>query len=457
MDPITLSILAVLLLGGGVGGYYWYEKYGPGAAPSSNAPVQIQLDASLPTGDQQAVIAAIMTQTSPAALTTMAAKYASFPWTVYELNYRAWQLGGSQGAPPAQPVAPSAPVAPQQPLVPQPPSGGGGFTIPPPGVLPTPASPPAPTPPSGGPSPGPFDLSAALTAGAWQSNPVFIAAYQGALTYLAWKYAQPTWAPPAVNGVFDASTKAAVMAFQTAKGLSPIDGEVGKDTATAMATALTAPATQTSGQGSYATFPAGGTGPGDSRYGAAGSPHIRDQVHGLGEDVQGLGEGVQGLGEGVQGLGEDVQGVRAKKRTATSGLGEGVQGLGEGVQGLGEGVQGLGEDEVQGVLKKKAAQVVGAAMVAPPVARSRPRGGWFIRMRDTDSIWPRKIAEIGSGVPRGTPGSLQHLADINPHLAIGGALRQLRPGDEVNIPGSWASALKQKGLNVLPDESEGVL
>jgi hypothetical protein len=147
---------------------------------------------------------------------------------------------------------------------------------------------------------------------------------------------------------------------------------------------------------------------------------------------------VQGLGEdSVQGLGEDeVQGVRrpTPKKHAT---------------------RGLGEDSVQGS-KKIAAQAVGAA-IAAATPRARPRGGWYIHMRDTDSVWPRKIAEIGSGVPRGTPGSLQHLVDINPHLAAGGVMRQVGPGDEVNIPGSWASALRQKGFDVRPDSTEGLV
>ena len=254
-----------------------------------------------------------MTQTSPAALTTLAAKYTAYPWAVYELNYRAWQLGGSQGAPPAQPVTPGTPAAPAV----QP--GGGGGDAPPippgqPGSIPVIPPPGVVTPPSTpAPSAGPFDSSAALTSDAWQTNSAFITAYQGALTYLAWKYAQTAWAPAAVTGSFDTSTQNAVMAFQTANGLSPVDGKVGQETATAIATALTAPVTQTSGQGSYATYPSEGTGPGDTRYGAQGH-NLHDQVHGLGEGVQGLGEGVQGLGEGVQGLGEDeVQGVRPEE------------------------------------------------------------------------------------------------------------------------------------------------
>ena len=74
MDPITITILAVLALGGG--GLLWYEKWGPGKKAGA-PPVarQITLDAGLPDVDKQAVIAAIMSQTDPSQLTAMAAKY----------------------------------------------------------------------------------------------------------------------------------------------------------------------------------------------------------------------------------------------------------------------------------------------------------------------------------------------------------------------------------------------
>ncbi len=462
MDPITLSILGVLLLGGG--GFFWYEKFGPGSKPAAPAPArQITLDANLPATYQQTVIAAIMTQTDAATLTGMAAQYTAYPWAAYELSYRAWELNGSTGTAPTAPTTAgttvptsSAPVAaasttPAVPATTTPPlavpsqlggvwstssampppvtagqaaaaatPGATATPIPPPGVVPQPD--PALNLKAPPPSAGPFDLSAATTSGAWQTNSAFIKAYQGALTFLAYKFSTPAWDPQGVDGVCGADTMKAVMAFQGAKGLSPVDGEVGPATATAMASALTA--TSTAGQGSYAAFPADGDGPGDSRYGAQGRG-LKDQVHGRGEDEV----------QGVAGMGEDQ-----------------VQGRGE------DQVQGLGEDQVQGVLKKQAAQAVGAALAAPmPAPTARPRGGWFVKMRETDRVWPRKLAEIGSGVSRGPQGAAAHLADLNPHLAPGGVLRQFAPGDEVNIPGDWATNLTQKGFDVRPDPTEGLL
>jgi len=449
MDPITIGLLAVLLLGAG-GGFLWYEKWGPGAS-SSAPPRQITLDADLPDADKQAVIAAIMSSTSAAPLMQLAAKYGKYPWTTYELNYRAWELNGSQGSPPPSPstAAPSAVI--DTPAPPPSPSSQSGQPPAPTtaasvatAAQQSPSVPPpvAPAPP---PVPAAVQKAAQAVAIAIASDPHYCTNVGIAGTpvnsavhnfKLVWNVAFPSNVVPIGTGKYEQPTADAVA--KALGGAVPAPAACG-------GTATAGLGEGVQGQGSYAAYPSEGGGPGDTRYGAKGANLTR--VSGLGEGVQGLGEGVQGLGEGVQGLGEVVQG-----------LGE------DEVQGLGEDVQGNPVRQRQAVTKKKdmagaaASAATAALAAAAAMPTSRPKGGWFVHMRPSDNIWPRKITEIGSGVARGTQGSLKHLADINPHLAPGGVMRQLRAGDEINIPDTWATPLRQRGLDVRSDAHiEGVM
>jgi peptidoglycan hydrolase-like protein with peptidoglycan-binding domain len=73
--------------------------------------------------------------------------------------------------------------------------------------------------------------------GAWQTNGAYITRYQHALTYLAHTIGVPAWDTQGIDGKFGPNTKAAVMAFQSANGLTA-DGEAGAATATAIDAAV---------------------------------------------------------------------------------------------------------------------------------------------------------------------------------------------------------------------------
>ena len=90
-----------------------------------------------------------------------------------------------------------------------------------------------------------------------------------------------------------------------------------------------------------------------------------------------------------------------------------------------------------------------AAFQAAPVASvPRPRPSIYVQMRHGDSVWPAKLAKIGSG----NKSSYIQLAAMNPHLASPtGDWRQMFPGDEVCIPAEWASNLRDRGFLVKSD------
>jgi hypothetical protein len=81
-------------------------------------------------------------------------------------------------------------------------------------------------------------------------------------------------------------------------------------------------------------------------------------------------------------------------------------------------------------------------------APARQRPSMFVVMRPRDSVWPVKLAKIGSG----NKGSYDHLVALNPHLvSTGGNWPHMTAGDEVNIPPEWADNLRNKGFLVKAD------
>jgi len=78
----------------------------------------------------------------------------------------------------------------------------------------------------------------------------------------------------------------------------------------------------------------------------------------------------------------------------------------------------------------------------------RPTPSAHVLIRQSDSVWPPKLAKIGSGNKR----SYDQLVELNPHLVSpSGAWPQLYPGDEVNVPVQWIEALRGKGFLVKMD------
>lgn len=110
-----------------------------------------------------------------------------------------------------------------------------------------------------------------------------------------------------------------------------------------------------------------------------------------------------------------------------------------------------GGDDASSVAEQAVAQAAG--VVGAPAAQAgqtaRPTGHWFVAVRSKDTPHPATLAKIGSSA-RG-PGPLAELAALNPHLVQSGALRSFRPGDEVNVPGTWMENLVRKGFKVRRD------
>ncbi len=421
-------LIPIILLAGLGGGAYWYFTKGPGQVAAAR---QITLDTGLPDADKQTVIAAIMTAKDPTQTDALATQYSQYPWTAYELQYKSWQLRGSVGSPPAQPTTGGQPVP--VPAAPAP----APSQMPPPGVVPSAGPAPAPGAPAASPIPAGYDMAAAAAvSGAWQNDSTFIQVYQQVLTFLSQQQSQPSWAPAAISGAFDASTQAAVKAFQTANGLSPVDGEVGPATATAMLNAIGA-VTQASGMG-YGVSPVDVARAAMSHTGSdmmwgykpytterqeevSGAPRmVKEEIEGFSRDRN------QMTGQG------DITGAEQVEHIAAAPLAAAA------VAAAGQAAAGL-------------APVVDAGIT--PVT-ARPRGGWYVIIRPEDKIWPRSLVSIGTGVHRGAAGAMRHLVDLNPHLAPGGVIRQFVPGDEVNIPEDWATRLKAKGLRVDVDPAE---
>lgn len=100
---------------------------------------------------------------------------------------------------------------------------------------------------------------------------------------------------------------------------------------------------------------------------------------------------------------------------------------------------------------------VAAAAQAPLMdARmpGRPRPNYFVYLRRTDSVFPVKLAKIGSG-SRSNANSYGYdqLTMMNPHLVSPeGAWRRLVPGDEVCVPPEWVRNLQERGFLVKKDE-----
>jgi hypothetical protein len=92
--------------------------------------------------------------------------------------------------------------------------------VPVPGPAVTPVGPPAPVQPYPG-------------TGAWQTNAAYIRRYQTALMFLGYNVG-----PTGADGKYGPNTAAAVKAFQTHAGLSPVDGEAGAATAAALDSAV---------------------------------------------------------------------------------------------------------------------------------------------------------------------------------------------------------------------------
>jgi hypothetical protein len=434
-----MFLIPIILLLGIGGGAAWYFTMGPGKQAAAGSR-QITLDAGLPDADKQAVIAAIMTATDPTQTDALSTKYAQYPWASYELKYKSWQLRGSQGTPPAQPTTGGQPTPVPAPAPAQ--GSAPAHAMPPPGVI---------TPPGGGPAPAPAGVSspipagydfvaAASVSGAWQNDHTYVKAYQSALTFLAQQMGQPSWNPNGVDGNYGPNTAAAVKAFQSAHGISPVDGEAGKVTATAILNAVNAAVTQASGMG---VSPA--------------AVAMAAMAHAGGDMMSGYQQFTTERQDELTGA-PSISGPRGERVVIDASKTE-IRGSGRDRTGRGEMSGQMGEEggEMTGkAVEHIAAEAVvqAAAVASPGIPPPRPRGGWYVLIRDGDKIWPRKLVEIGTGVHRGVAGALRHLVDLNPQLSPGGIIRQFVPGDEVNIPSDWASNLKAKGFDVQVDSVE---
>jgi hypothetical protein len=97
-------------------------------------------------------------------------------------------------------------------------------------------------------------------------------------------------------------------------------------------------------------------------------------------------------------------------------------------------------------------QQAAAAAARPPRAdvraAERPRPSVYVKLKHGDSVWPVKIAKIGSG----NKNNYDQLVAMNPHLVSpSGAWRQMNPGDEVCIPPEWSQNLRDRGFLIKSD------
>ena len=110
----------------------------------------------------------------------------------------------------------------------------------------------------------------------------------------------------------------------------------------------------------------------------------------------------------------------------------------------------------QAAMQQHAAEVQAAAAAeqasqAPMPDRrapARPRPSVYVKLKHGDSVWPVKLAKIGSG----NKNNYDQLVTMNPHLVSpSGAWRQMFPGDEVCIPPEWAQNLRDRGFLIKSD------
>jgi hypothetical protein len=108
---------------------------------------------------------------------------------------------------------------------------------------------------------------------------------------------------------------------------------------------------------------------------------------------------------------------------------------------------------VEHAAMQQAAAAEAAAQAAQPRipdrrAAERPRPSTYVKLKHGDSVWPVKLAKIGSG----NKNNFDQLVAMNPHLVSpSGAWRQMFPGDEVCIPPEWASNLRERGFLIKSD------
>jgi hypothetical protein len=414
--PLFIPVIALLAAGGL--GFLWWEK------THVSPPRSITLDSGLSDTEKQTIIAAIMTATDPNQLDAMSAQYKGYPYASYELSYRAWELRGSKGAPPSPPQGPGMNVnlGPQGASV----SAQTGPLTGAPADLAQQAASAAQSALAalGGlvpVDPGVAAASASSTAGSWTPVP------DGAASLFNWN-SSPIMTPAVAAEA--ARLLAANLQGSVIERYS--DGTTWRFTnnGTAVIAASGSPKGDTGQQAG--ADPMGMHPPFSSEYheDVAGLPgEQREEVSGVapGESREEVGYSP----DKVDTFGERdafARGAEASRREDVAGV----------------------PDHVGGALAQGA--VTAAMTGAVPMTVDRPKGGWFIRVRPIDKIWPRSIVRIGSGVSGGVQGGLQHLSDINPHLSQGGVIRQFVPGDEVNVPAAWVPQLKAKGLEVDHDD-----
>lgn len=425
----------------------------------------VTLDAGLPPAAESQVLTAIATATSPAQLTAMASQYAAYPYTAYELQLQAWVIGGKQGPAPQAPTGPGQSGTPTRVVVGptgQPEVGAIAdldalaqeAIAAAAGMMGT-TSPPVPTtdgqPSPGGPSVPPPAAANVPPGPGWTGLPSSVDSqytWSDAAAPSSDTTTEIARLTPILNGTFwEQAPDGTVWKFMGATGV--------------VIAYLGTAATQQTGQysdpmASYAPF----------------TPEFREDVMGYPSVETTAGDAVEAAGRAHKHIGVDTT-VKDRGRFDTgfaSSMSEGSTNPAhppythQGHMGHAPGpVPPPGPSHGPGPVPAPPSHPGGPhpspfpqphprmahhspGPMPPPGPGRRPIGSAFMRVRETDRIWPRKLAEIGSGVRRGSPGALQHLADINPHLAPGGVMRQLQTGDEVNVPASWVPNLKSKRL-----------
>lgn len=120
-----------------------------------------------------------------------------------------------------------------------------------------------------------------------------------------------------------------------------------------------------------------------------------------------------------------------------------------------EAAEHVGAAVAPSALASAAAAQAGALVGTPvteQVGSGRPTGFWYITMRAGDTPWPAVIAKVGVGSK--SPEAVGELFKLNPHLWThpgSSVIASFKPGDEVNVPGTWKDNLIRKGFRLKKD------
>jgi hypothetical protein len=436
-----LALLAAMM---GVGAFVVARKPTTLPTPPGGQRV-VELDDSISDADRDSVLHAILYVQNPLQLDALAATMnaKSLPCASYELSYRAWELRGASGPPPARPLN----------------CAGGGVAGPTPAlsVPGVPADVAAQACALLDTSLDTATCSAVLTALATENDPSKLDAFAQSLAQthpkaagaLAAKAQALRGQGPLAQAVQAAAASQAAQAASAASAASAVGACPGLDeniTAAQCAEIVStlAPAmidstvvAQIAQKYPASTYPLaaqafaaklallGQTAAPTEQSGAlVGAPvYMKPEI----PDRQPMEPAIAAAAA----LSPQYEGATAHTEGAPAALAETAAAQAAGAVGV------------------PVAQAGDATSAQPPGNAGRPAGYWHLVVRPQDTPWPGVVTKIGTGSKN--PEALGELYKLNPHLWThpgSGVVASLKPGDEVNVPGAWKDNLIRKGFKL---------